>query len=97
MDSLFCPKNALECQMCGNLVPEESWPEHLSADVRLINIIKATHPEWNRQECEDYLREFNSGLWRNNRSVLSYGGGLRVIGGSEGDQTQMTQGDRRTE
>jgi hypothetical protein len=50
----------ITCPTCGNLVPTSNWPEHLMADFRIIQIIKATHPEWNRQECEDYLRSLCS-------------------------------------
>ncbi len=48
------------CPVCGNFVPMSDWFEHLKADFRLLDIIKTTHPEWGRHQCEDYLRSISA-------------------------------------
>lgn len=48
------------CPVCGNFVPMSDWLEHLKADFRLLDIIKTTHPEWGRHQCEDYLRSISA-------------------------------------
>ncbi len=45
-----------KCKICGSLVPTENLPNHLLADARMLRLIKDTHPELSRQECEDHLR-----------------------------------------
>ena len=57
MTTLSYPPHRMDkCKICGSLVPTETLPKHLSADFRLLQIIKATHPELSRQECEDHLQ-----------------------------------------
>ena len=50
----------IHCRVCDNLVPMPDWFEHLKADFRLLDIIKTTHPEWGRRQCEDYLRSISA-------------------------------------
>jgi hypothetical protein len=53
---LLHPYSIVQCLVCGSLVPATNLPEHLLADARILRIIKSTHPEWDRQECECYLQ-----------------------------------------
>jgi hypothetical protein len=52
--------NTVHCPVCYNLVPKPDLHEHLKADFRLLDIIKTTHPEWGRHQCEDYLRSISA-------------------------------------
>jgi hypothetical protein len=61
MTPLIRPYFVTNCQVCGNLVPEANLSEHILADARILQIIKATHPDWTREECEDYLKSFAGG------------------------------------
>lgn len=54
------PYRTARCDVCGNLIPASNLPEHLLADARILRIIKATHPEWGRRECEEYLQSLAS-------------------------------------
>jgi hypothetical protein len=56
MTPLLNPHRMTRCQVCCSLVPTVNLPEHLLADARMLQLIKSTHPEWGRQECEHYLR-----------------------------------------
>lgn len=53
------PYHTVQCQLCGNLIPEADLPEHLAADTRLLQIIRSTHPEWEPEDCERHLQSFN--------------------------------------
>lgn len=50
-----------ECRLCGNLVPADGLHLHLLADARLLRLIKANNPGWDRDLCEDYLRSLSLG------------------------------------
>ena len=57
MTTLSIPLHRMDkCKICGSLVPTENLPNHLLADARMLRLIKDTHPELSRQECEDHLR-----------------------------------------
>lgn len=49
------PRRITRCRVCGSLVLAEDLLHHLSADARILKIIKSTHPKWSGQECRDYL------------------------------------------
>lgn len=53
------PYRTAQCKVCGNLVPEANLPEHLAADARLLQIIRATHPDWEPEDCERHLQSLN--------------------------------------
>ena len=56
MGSATDPSQTTACPTCGNPIQTAGLPEHLLADVRMLRIIKATHPGWSSQECEDHWR-----------------------------------------
>ncbi len=56
MGSATDPSQTTACPICGNPIQTAGLPEHLLADVRMLRIIKATHPDWTCQECEDHWR-----------------------------------------
>jgi hypothetical protein len=53
-----------QCKICGTFVPVSTLSEHLLADARMLRVIKASRPEWGRQECEEHLSGI---LWRSQR------------------------------
>lgn len=56
MSPMIYPFITAECEICGTSVPEASLQTHMMADVRILRIIKANRPDWDRLECEEYLR-----------------------------------------
>lgn len=46
-----------KCLICGNLITKDSLSEHLKADLRMLEVIRANHPDWSHQRCTEYFRE----------------------------------------
>jgi hypothetical protein len=44
------------CPICGTPIQTSNLPEHLLADARMLRIIKATHPGWSCEDCEQHWR-----------------------------------------
>ncbi len=59
-DPSIHPYRTVECHVCGKLIPEGNLAEHLMADARIIKIINEIRPEWNKEECEAYLKSMSS-------------------------------------